>query len=270
MNLKPFEGPGSTPARRRFWDAARSVILATRKVAGTHVTVDEHPGKGTVINVERRAGPLPSGMGACCYDDGTCGDLSPSDCSAGEGHYQGEGTTCAGTDCTNGGCGTSGACCVGADCSILCPADCVSAGGTYQGDGTDCDPNPCLPPPPCPCGPLLNPGDGLYYTIQTDTIDGTTFSGGPVDPASTYCHVRFEGLWDGTPGIGYYCGGVYYHQGALDGSCLPGPAVGDPGCICELDGASVAGDCTTGCCHTEVHPRFDADPYFLSWTTTLS
>jgi hypothetical protein len=51
MSLKPFEGSGSTPPRRKFWNEARNAVLGLRKIAGHHVTVDEHPGKGTVINV---------------------------------------------------------------------------------------------------------------------------------------------------------------------------------------------------------------------------
>src|SRR6267378_207059 len=54
MNLEPFTGPGSTPARRRFWEAARSAVMASQKIAGRNVTVDEHQGKGSVINVPDR------------------------------------------------------------------------------------------------------------------------------------------------------------------------------------------------------------------------
>jgi hypothetical protein len=54
VNLKPFTGPGSTSKRRAFWDAARLAVLASQKKAGRNVTVDEHPGQGTVINVTDR------------------------------------------------------------------------------------------------------------------------------------------------------------------------------------------------------------------------
>ncbi len=64
MNLKPFTGPGSTPSRRRFWDKVTQAVIASQKVAGRHVTVDEHQGMGTVINVAdtsaRRGGGTPS------------------------------------------------------------------------------------------------------------------------------------------------------------------------------------------------------------------
>jgi hypothetical protein len=55
MSLEPFHGPGSTPSRRRFWNEARNAVLALRKKAGRNVTVDEHPGKGSVINVDESA-----------------------------------------------------------------------------------------------------------------------------------------------------------------------------------------------------------------------
>ncbi len=67
MNLEPFTGPGSTPSRRRFWDKVTAAVIASQKLAGQFVTVDEHIGKGTVINVAdtstRRPTPPP---GVCC------------------------------------------------------------------------------------------------------------------------------------------------------------------------------------------------------------
>ncbi len=60
MNLEPFTGPGSTPSRRRFWDKVTQVVIASQKVAGNNVSVDEHQGSGTVINVARGQ------IAACC------------------------------------------------------------------------------------------------------------------------------------------------------------------------------------------------------------
>src|SRR6266436_7663625 len=88
MNLKPFEGPGSTPSRRRFWNVTRDAVMSAQKVGGRFVTVDEHPGKGSVINVAdtsarrgRGGGGVPcpdedpatisvmfSGVGSCCLN----------------------------------------------------------------------------------------------------------------------------------------------------------------------------------------------------------
>ena len=64
MDLKPFRGGGSTPTRRRFWSAVHAAVVGSRKIAGRHISVDEHPGKGTVINVDSdaaRRGHPPSG-----------------------------------------------------------------------------------------------------------------------------------------------------------------------------------------------------------------
>ncbi len=62
MNLAPFTGPGSTPSRRRFWDQVTQAVIASQKVAGRHVSVDEHLGKGTVINVaDNRRSAQPAG-----------------------------------------------------------------------------------------------------------------------------------------------------------------------------------------------------------------
>ncbi len=53
MNLDSFTGPGSTPSRRRFWDKVTAYVIASQKVAGKNVSVSEHEGKGTLINVTR-------------------------------------------------------------------------------------------------------------------------------------------------------------------------------------------------------------------------
>ena len=65
--MKPFAGPGSTPSRRRFWDQVTDAVNASRKIAGQFVTVDEHPGMGTVVNVDDTSSRRPAG--------GTCPDV---------------------------------------------------------------------------------------------------------------------------------------------------------------------------------------------------
>ncbi len=106
MNLDSFTGPGSTPSRRRFWDKITSAVNASQKVQGDNVSVDEHEGMGTLINVSnsnRRS--IPSGAtGACCI--GTdCSVLSAADCATAGGVYQGDGVPCdpnpCCSDCTN-------------------------------------------------------------------------------------------------------------------------------------------------------------------------
>lgn len=74
MNFKPFTGPGSTPARRKFWAQAIAAVEASRKREGRHVSVTEHDGKGTFINVAdtsaRRSGVVPPPVD--CHPSNLC------------------------------------------------------------------------------------------------------------------------------------------------------------------------------------------------------
>lgn len=102
MNLKPFKGPGSTPSRRRFWDTVTQAVIASQKVAGQNVTVDEHPGMGSVINVpdshRGRGGGGGGATGACCVGS-HCYITSEADCIAAGGAYQGDNTLCVPNPC---------------------------------------------------------------------------------------------------------------------------------------------------------------------------
>ncbi len=63
--MKSFTGPGSTPSRRRFWDQVTAAVNASRKIAGRHVTVSEHEGKGTLVNVDDTSLRRPPPSGVC-------------------------------------------------------------------------------------------------------------------------------------------------------------------------------------------------------------
>ena len=138
---------GTTPSRKRFWDAVVDAVNASKKLEGRNVTVAEHPGKGTLINVadtsKRRPPPTGGGggevIGACCYDDGTCDDLTESDCDAAEGTWQGAGTSCADDPCpAAGACCQAPETCEDTSCSILTEDACNESGGIYAGDDTVC------------------------------------------------------------------------------------------------------------------------------------
>lgn len=108
MNLPPFTGPGAIRSRRNFWDQIRTAVLASQKIAGRFVTVSEHPGKGTVINVASDAsrgggggGGGPAATGACCTD-GVCSEVTQEECENGGGYFYGVGTTCSGRVCDEG------------------------------------------------------------------------------------------------------------------------------------------------------------------------
>jgi hypothetical protein len=171
-------GHNPFPTRWERWlSSVREAIITSQPTAGRHVSVDEHPGKGTVINIDDTSARRPGGgaTGACCHVDGTCTIETESSC---DGAYQGDGTICEDFDCTH-----TGACCNGADCSITREEDC---GGTYQGDGTTCDPNPCETPA-CSCGegfmfaPFHDPvGGGYYASITSDCCALMTTYADPV------------------------------------------------------------------------------------------
>ncbi len=72
---------------------------------------------------------------ACCFEDGSCQDLQPTDCLAGGGDLQGIGSACATATCMD----QTGACCFpDASCQDLLPTPCDAAGGVHQGAGTGC------------------------------------------------------------------------------------------------------------------------------------
>ncbi len=183
MNLKPFTGPGSTPSRRRFWDQVTEVVIASQKIAGRNVTVDEHIGQGTVINVgdtsTRRPIPPVVTTGACCDEFNDCTITTEAGCS---GAFQGVGTVCDPNPCG----GVTGACCIVGECSIHTEADCIAASGYYFGDGTDCDPDPCAD-----IGCCLTEGDPFS---RCDTIISTDCSGTFGGPG-TFCWPEGEQIF---------------------------------------------------------------------------
>lgn len=106
--------------------------------------------------------------GACCLPDGTCEEVTFSECATDGGSFQGEGTTCDDVDCTH-----TGACCQGTNCSITTEDDCGAIGGVYQGDDTGCDPNPCEEMPPCNgCGFDAFDGSGRKFLTYTANLVG--------------------------------------------------------------------------------------------------
>jgi hypothetical protein len=93
------------PPRWEKWlSSVREAILTSQPTAGRHVSVDEHPGKGTVINVER--GPGGGGgaaTGACCIG-GECSITTEALCLEAGGTYQGDGTPCDPNPCLTPDC----------------------------------------------------------------------------------------------------------------------------------------------------------------------
>jgi hypothetical protein len=201
MSLDPFEGSGSTPLRRKFWNEARNAVLSLRKVAGRNVTVDEHPGKGTVINISdtssRRhpvGGGSPGATGACCIGD-VCSIRTAASCASAGGHYLGNGTTCSGVDCTHGAC-----CFDDGSCAVETSSSCS---GHYQGNGTLCEGTDCTDGGTGTSGACCVGSVCSISTPAACATAGGTYQGdnSVCDPNPCYepCACGF-GTFDGSPG----------------------------------------------------------------------
>jgi spore coat protein A len=113
----------------------------------------------------------PAGIGACCFPDGSCQDLTEGACTGSGGTFQGAGTNCATANCPQ----PTGACCLGDEsCLVLTIADCASMTGTYQGHSTTCSPNPCTVPTGACC---LADGSCLVLTMSNCSATGGAYQG---------------------------------------------------------------------------------------------
>jgi len=85
--------------------------------------------------------------GACCFADGSCQVLSPSECLEAGGAFEGPGVACDPNPCDQPP--PEGACCFpDGTCQYLTQENCEGGGGAWVGEGAPCDPNPCPPPVP--------------------------------------------------------------------------------------------------------------------------
>ncbi len=74
--------------------------------------------------------------GACCLPNGSCLDaVSPEECAALSGIFQGDGSSCATTSCPQP---VGAACFPNGFCLVLTEAQANSAGASWQGAGTTC------------------------------------------------------------------------------------------------------------------------------------
>ncbi len=80
---------------------------------------------------------------ACCFEDGTCEDLTALACSEAAGEPQGDETDCGSVSCPL----PDEAChLANCECQDLPPAECTAQDGIPQGPGTDCNSNgPIIP-----------------------------------------------------------------------------------------------------------------------------
>jgi len=157
MNVEKFSGPGSTPARRKFWNAVTDQVTALTKKEGKNVTVDEVYGEHSVINVDRKG--VGEITGACCDTEGNCAVKTEAQCVEDGGTYQGDGTPCDPNPCP--------------DCSVS--QEFISPGCRGTGNGAnfpdswadaisewmDCSDHPFT----CQLAFGFKSGDGSFQTI---------------------------------------------------------------------------------------------------------
>ncbi len=178
--------------------------------------------------------------GACCASDGGCTVGTAGDCADAGGTYQGDGTNCDDTDCSQP---PTGACCVDETCTVETADDCTNAGGAYQGDGTGCDPNPCdLPDPTGACC------DGDTCTVETEADCGGDYQGDGTDCDPDPCAAPPTGACcvgdTCTVETEADCGGDYQGDGT---DCDPNPCAGPPtGACCVGDTCTVETEADCG------------------------
>lgn len=152
--------------------------------------------------------------GACCLPDGSCTEVTPSECAASDGDYQGDLTDCGSVSCPQ----PTGACCIEATsgCLDLTEGDCAIAAGIWSGWDTDCATYVCFPIGACclpdgSCEDELSPEDcaALEGVFQGDGTDCATVDcpepEGACCFASGGCLVLTEG--DCAVGAGTWMGG---------------------------------------------------------------
>jgi hypothetical protein len=129
------------------------------------------------------------GVGACCIS-GVCSVQSQTNCVNQGGTYQGDGTSCATTNCPQ----STQACCFQSTggCLNLTPANCASAGGISGGPGTACATYVCFPMGACclPDGSCVGPVSPSTCQSQGGTFQGNGSSCATVncpDPVGACC-----------------------------------------------------------------------------------
>jgi hypothetical protein len=166
-------------------------------------------------------------MEACCFPDGSCQDLTPTDCQNQGGSPMGPGTLCNGIE----------ACCLpDGSCIDADPLCCALLGGTPQGPGTQCSAPEacCLPDDSCIdadplCCALLGGTPQGAGTQCVGALEACCLPDSSCTDADPICCINELG---GTPqGPGTVCG-------LLEACCLPDNTCSDldPLCCANLGG----------------------------------
>ncbi|MCZ6494030.1 MAG: hypothetical protein O6933_08125 [Planctomycetota bacterium] len=120
-----------------------------------------------ILCIPARADQGGDPIGACCLPDGSCIDVTETQCQTQGGAYQGDGAMCDGANCP-----AFGACCIPFDiCEVTTIQVCIEMGGVLWAPGQDCETFPCPP-----LGACCRPDGTCQITGQRfceNTFDGT-------------------------------------------------------------------------------------------------
>jgi spore coat protein A len=202
-------------------------------------------------------------VGACCQG-ATCSIETQTDCGTLDGVYQGDGTSCSPSPCTQ----AFGACCASdGTCGEESQTSCEGGGGVFQGDGSSCSAVECpivltpyidALPVPGPATPVSgSPGGAATYDITMKEFqqqmhselppttvwgydDGTgPFTPGPVILARSGQPVTVNWINDLRElGSGLLRTDHYLQQSSDDLACIHG-AVDDAATVVHLHGGHV-------------------------------
>jgi len=111
-----------------------SLQCANLFASSSITTISNYAAGSSCLDCENQA---PTG--ACCLNAGQCLETYQTNCDAGGGEWQGNGTSCTSSSCED----PQGACCLGGACSVDTEWNCSLSGGSYAGDGTDCASTGC-------------------------------------------------------------------------------------------------------------------------------
>ena len=108
--------------------------------------------------------PIVEPNEACCFDDGSCLNLTPAECVEKGGTPQGFGTDCNSIDCPTPE--PNEACCLpNGNCVDVSVAECKALHGVPQGFGTNCTTTNC--PSSCEIPPINCPNTGELAVIMS-------------------------------------------------------------------------------------------------------
>ena len=229
----------------------------------------------TLINVpfpERGRAPSPT-IGACCYGDGTCSDLTESDCADSGGLWAGADTSCSDDicPCGEGNCNPhgGGACCAYGDCSVEPNlATCLAIpGGFYLGDGTACGDYDCTTEAIgcCICPPGAGDCPGPFQccstTLDTGCPETCTFNRGFAGIGPAFCCGDNS---SGTP-----CAVCFSYPPTAASHCCPTyPPLGAEQCC--LFGYTCCGQGDSACCNDLTEVCCDIDSEFKYCCTSAT